>query len=113
MTDPLMIELPDRQGVGVRPGEVLLRFHQSGHYLFPFGNKNAQQHPANFVCPNCGTHVLWLSTKKGSSVFSCHCLVAVCGSELTDPVLVNIDAWIQWIVEAWYSQQQQLHSQAN
>jgi hypothetical protein len=112
MSKPHIIELPDRQGVGVRPGEVILRFHQSGHYLFPFGTENVQQHPGDFACPNCGAHVQWLLTKKGSSVFSCHCLVAVF-YQPDSAFTVDCRLWINWIAEAWTSEQAQRQIQAN
>jgi hypothetical protein len=112
MSDPHIIELPGRQGLGVRPGEILLRFHQSAQYLFPLGTEKAQQHPANFACPNCGTHVLWLSTKKGSSVFSCHCLVALF-YQPDHLFTVDCRQWINWIAEAWISEQAQRQIQAN
>src|SRR5262249_46931152 len=104
--------LPDRQGISLRPGEVILRFHQSGQYLFPLGTENTQQHRAAFACPNCGTQVLWLSTKKGSSVFSCHCLVAVF-RQPDNLFVVDWRIWINWIAEAWTSEQAQRQVQAN
>src|SRR6516225_515604 len=113
MSKPYIIELPDRQGIGVRAGEVLLQFHQYGQYLFPLGTENLERKPAGFACPNCGTQVLWLLTEKGSTVFSCHCLIAVCGSELRDPALVNIGVWIKWITEAWSSKQEQLRARSS
>jgi hypothetical protein len=112
MSKPHIIELPDRQGIGLRPGEVILRFHESGHYLVPLGAEDMEKHPAGFACPNCGTHVLWLLTKKGSSVYSCHCLAAVfCQPDHL--FTVDCRLWIQWIAEAWTSEQAQRQLQAN
>jgi hypothetical protein len=112
MSKPYIIELPDRQGIGVRAGEVLLQFHQYGQYLFPLGTENLERKPAGFACPNCGTQVLWLLTEKGSSVFSCHCLVAVFCQP--DPLfVVDCGQWINWIAEAWTTQQREQQIQAN
>jgi hypothetical protein len=110
---PQIIQLPDKQGIVTSPGEVIFRSHNSGRYLFPLGAESVQLHRAGFSCPNCGTQVLWLLTEKGSTVFSCHCLIAVCGSELRDPALVNIGVWIKWITEAWSSKQEQLRARSS
>src|SRR5690349_7687611 len=100
MSNPQIIELPDRQGLNVHPGEVLLKFHESGSYLFALGTEKFAKHPAGFACPNCGNPVRWLLSKKGALVFSCHCLVAVFRRQDHD-FIVDIRLWINWIAEAW------------
>ena len=51
MSKPLVIELPNCQGICPLPGEVIFRVHDSGQYLFPIGAQHSVS--ANFDCPRC------------------------------------------------------------
>jgi hypothetical protein len=109
MSKPLIIELPNCQGICPEPNQVVFRVHDYGQYLFPLGTRNSQS--ANFDCSRCGNPVRWLKTKQ-AAVFSCHCFIAVCG-EPNHPVFVGNPEWEIWIEEffRWANEQQQ--SQAN
>jgi hypothetical protein len=110
MSKPLIIELPNAQGIIALPGQVLYRLHDSGQYLFPFGTKKSQ--PANFDCPKCRQRVRWLQTKSGSAVLSCHCFVAVCGRP-SGTVTISEHLWFQWITDIVISERERLARQAN
>jgi hypothetical protein len=112
MSNPQIIELPDRQGITPLPGQVILRFHQSGRHLFPLGIKKAALSPAGFSCPNCGALVQRVITKGGSTVLTCHCLIALLHKE-NQHFDLGWPLWIQWIAEAWNSEQEQRATQSN
>jgi len=78
MSKPQIIELPDRQGISVIAGQVILQQHPYRLYLWPFGTK--ETFLADFGCPHCGVPVRWIMTKSRTTIFSCHCLIAVCGA---------------------------------
>jgi hypothetical protein len=66
MSEPHIIELPDRQGVIPSPDAAIMRFHDSGQYLFPFGTTETWQ--ADFGCPNCGHPVRWVMIRNHTAV---------------------------------------------
>jgi hypothetical protein len=109
---PQIIELPDKQGMVTSPGEVIFRLHNSGRHLFPLGTKKAARSPAGFSCPNCGADIQRVMTKGGSTVLTCHCLIALLHKENQDFDL-GWPIWIQWIAQAWSSEQKQLRTQSN
>ena len=59
-----------------------------------------------------GADIQRVMTKGGSTVLTCHCLIALLHKE-DHAFDLDWPIWIQWIAEAWSSEQEQLQSQAN
>jgi hypothetical protein len=106
VSKPLIIELPNCQGIEPLAGEVIFRVHDSGQYLFPIGTRHSSS--ANFNCPNCGMPVRWL-TNKQAAVFSCHCFIAVCGQP-KHTVFIGKHLWAAWIEDFFRSAQEEQRS---
>jgi hypothetical protein len=111
MNKPQITNLPDRQGIETDPGKVMLAFHQSGRHVFPLGTGKKNAVPVGFICPGCGADVLRVTTKGGSSVFSCHCILALMHAD-NDGFPLTVALWIHWIGEAWREAQKLRRIQA-